>query len=179
MSSGKITLRKIAFAAVVGGVYATLTIALAPVSYGPVQFRISEALCILPFFFPLSVWGLFVGCMIANLLSAYGILDIVFGSLATLLAALCTMAAGRYGRESTFFKIIACLPPVVFNGVIVGALIASATTQSVEVFWPAFLSNSLWIGFGEFVVLFALGLPAMIFLPRTGFFKSLFSMYLR
>ncbi len=177
MISNSITLRKIAFAAVVAGVYATLTMALAPISYGPVQFRISEVLCILPFFFPFSVWGLFVGCVIANLLSAYGLLDIVFGSFATLLAALCMMAFGLRGKGSAFRKALACLPPVVINGVVVGALIAYATTQTMEVFWPAFLSNSLWVGFGELVVLFALGLPAMIFLPRTGFFKSLKRIY--
>jgi hypothetical protein len=63
------------------------------------------------------------------------------------------------------------------SGVIVGALIAYATSQTPEVFWPAFLANSLWVGSGEFVVLFALGLPALILLPKTRLYKSLAGMY--
>jgi uncharacterized membrane protein len=174
--------RKIAFAAVIGAAYAALTILLAPISYGPIQFRISEVLCILPFFFPVSVWGLFVGCVIANLLSAYGALDIAFGSLATLLAALCTMHLGRmYSRrlrgEGTAFKAASCVPPVVINGLIVGALIAYETTSAAAAFWPAFILNSLQVGFGELAVMFALGLPALIFLPGTKFFGTLSLLY--
>ncbi|NLA87250.1 MAG: QueT transporter family protein, partial [Clostridiales bacterium] len=114
--------RKIAFAAVIAAVYAALTM-INPWGFGPVQFRISEVLCIMPFFFPFSVWGLFIGCVISNLISAYGVLDVVFGSLATLFAALCTMQLGRFSRESPAVKALACLPPVIFNGVIVGAVI--------------------------------------------------------
>ena len=175
--TARLTVHRIAFAAVIGALYAVLTMVLAPISYGPVQFRISEVLCILPFFFPVSVWGLFIGCIIANLLSAYGVADVVFGSLATLLAALVTMQLGRLSRRRLVHKALACLPPVIFNGVIVGALIAYATSQTPEVFWPAFLANSLWVGAGEFVVLFALGLPALILLPKTRLYKSLAGMY--
>jgi uncharacterized membrane protein len=171
------TLRRIAFSAVIGAVYAVLTMVLAPISYGPVQFRISEILCVIPFFFPASVWGLAVGCAIANLLSAYGILDVVFGALATLLAGLITMQLGRKNSESPVRKILACLPPVIFNAVAVGALIAYATAESPAVFWPAFLLNGLWVGFGELVVLYALGLPALLLLPRTGLFKTLSTLY--
>ncbi|UOO38184.1 QueT transporter family protein [Oscillospiraceae bacterium CM] len=169
--------RKIAFAAVIAAVYAALTILLMPISYGPVQFRISEVLCILPFFFPFSVWGLFVGCILANLLSAYGALDIVFGSLATLTAAYLTMRLGREDKGSLKTKIFACLPPVFINGIVVGALIAYETTTSLDAFWPAFMVNGLQVGFGELVVLFALGLPALIFLPRTNIFKTLIALY--
>ena len=80
----KFPVRKIAFSAVVAAVYAALTMLLAPISYGVLQFRISEVLCILPFFFPSTVWGLFIGCAISNILSTYGLLDVVMGSAATL-----------------------------------------------------------------------------------------------
>ncbi len=177
MTSKTITLRKITFAAVVAAVYAALTFAIAPIAYGPVQFRVTEVLCILPFFFPFSVWGLFVGCIIANLASMYGPADVVFGSLATLLAAVLTMALGRGSAKSTLVKALACLPPVIVNAVVVGALIAFAETQPGGAFWPAFILNGLWVGFGELVVLYALGLPAIMFLPRTAFFKSLNRLY--
>ena len=61
--------QRLAAAAVVGAAYAALTMALAPISYGTVQFRISEVLCILPYFMPFTSWGLFAGCLIANLLT--------------------------------------------------------------------------------------------------------------
>ena len=171
------TTRKIAFAAVIGAAYAALTMVLAPISYGPYQLRISEVLCILPFFFPYSVWGLFVGCIVSNLISAYGAADVIFGALATLLAALCTMAAGKYGKGRIISKILACLPPVVFNAFIVGALITLAPGAVTEASWPMFLTCSFSVGLGEFAVLYALGLPALILLPRTGFFKTLSTLY--
>lgn len=176
------TIRKIAYAGVIGAVYAALTMVLAPISYGPVQFRIAEVLCILPFFFPFSVWGLFVGCIIANLLSAYGALDVVFGSLATLLAALSTMYIGRIGKQSVLSKVFACLPPVVFNGIIVGAVIAYSITSapgSTEAFWPTFTIIGLQVGVGELGVLYILGLPLLLLLPKTGFFRALSAIYER
>ena len=94
-------------AALVGAAYAVLTMVLAPISYGALQFRLSEALCILPFFIPSSAWGLFLGCAAANLLTG-NVFDVVFGSLATLLAALCTAAVGRR-RQDTPGQLLACL----------------------------------------------------------------------
>ena len=81
----KINTRNLITAAIIGALYAVLTMVLAPISYGPVQFRVSEVLCILPFFMPCTSWGLFIGCIVANLMSAAGLLDVVFGSLATLI----------------------------------------------------------------------------------------------
>ena len=120
----RFNIRRIAFAGVIAALYAALTVAVAPIAYGPLQFRIAEALCILPFFFPAAVPGLFVGCVIANLISPYGMLDVVVGSVASLLAGLCTMQISKAGRERLPVKILACLPPVVFNAIFIGALIA-------------------------------------------------------
>ena len=88
----KFTVQHLATAAAVGAVYAVLSIfgSVFGVTFGTVQCRFAEALCVLPFFFPETVWGLFVGCLITNLLSPYGLLDIVMGSLTTLLAAFLT-----------------------------------------------------------------------------------------
>ena len=84
--------QKLITAAIIGALYAVLTMVLAPISYGPLQFRVSEVLCVLPYFMPYTAWGLLFGCVIANLVSAAGILDVVFGSLATLIACLCVAA---------------------------------------------------------------------------------------
>ena len=112
------TTRNVVTAAIVGALYAVLTIVLAPISYGPVQCRISEVLCILPFFMPCTTWGLFFGCAIANIASAAGLPDIIFGSLATLMACLCIAWCGKRNK-----KVLACLMPVVCNGLIVGAML--------------------------------------------------------
>ena len=109
---------KLIIPAVVGALYAALTMLLAPISYGNLQFRISEALCVLPVFFPYTSVGLFLGCALANMISAAGILDVVFGSLATLCAGLCAAACGREARRtgampSVTMRVLACLSPVV------------------------------------------------------------------
>ena len=76
------------YAAAIAAIYTVLTMVFAPISFGPIQFRISEALCILPFFTPAAVPGLFIGCLLSNLLCGAAALDIIFGSLATLIGAL-------------------------------------------------------------------------------------------
>ena len=82
---------------VIAGTYAALTLVASALNlaYGPVQFRFSEALTVLPFLFPGTWPGLFVGCLIANLLSPYGALDVIFGSIATLVACLWTSRMRR------------------------------------------------------------------------------------
>ena len=99
MNKNSNKIRVLCTAAVTGAAYAVMTIALAPISYGALQFRVSEVLCILPFFIPGTVWGLFAGCILANLLTG-NIFDIIFGSLATLLAGLCTAAFGKRSQRT-------------------------------------------------------------------------------
>ena len=103
-------------AAMTAAAYAALSLlgAVFGLTFGPIQVRFSEALCLLPFLFPETAWGLGVGCLIANLFSPYGALDIVVGSLSTLIAALLT---ARCRSPWT-----AALPPVVCNMVLVGAV---------------------------------------------------------
>ena len=94
---------------VIAAAYAALTLVASAMNlaYGPVQFRFSDALTVLPFLFPGTWPGLFVGCLVANLLSPYGPIDIVIGSLATLLAAIWTEKVDR--------PWLAPLPPVLCN----------------------------------------------------------------
>ena len=173
------SIRKIAVAAVTGAAYAALTMASAPIAYGAIQFRISEVLCILPFFIPATAWGLFVGCAIANLLSPVGILDIVFGSIATLLAALCAARIGRSYRstwEAPKLKtqIIVCAMPVVFNGPIIGAMLA--ITSMPDAFFYGFALIGAEVALGEAAVMFILGLPVMRYLPKIRSFSNLMKM---
>lgn len=172
----KLTTRNIAIAAIIGAVYASLTMFLAPISYGPVQLRLSEILCIVPFFIPSTAWGLFIGCVCANLISSAGILDIIFGSLATLLAALCTARLGKYPREhgvapSMKRSILACAMPVLFNAPIIGAVLA---ITSYGVFWEMFSIISIEIAISEAIVMFGAALPLMRAIPHMRLFQKFY-----
>lgn len=170
--------RKIVLPALVGAAYAALTMLLAPISYGPLQFRLSEALCALPFFLPHTALGLFLGCALANTISAAGPLDIICGSAATLAAGLCTAGIGRpwrmrmeepgpdgdAWREKSVFpslwtRVWACLMPVLWNGAVVGAVLAY--TSAPDSFWEGFLLIGMQVALGEAAVMLVLGLPLM------------------
>ena len=171
MNNKPLRAHTLAAAAIVGAAYAVLTMALAPISYGAIQLRVSEVLCILPYFMPCTAWGLFIGCAVANLLTG-NIFDIIFGSLATLAAALITAALGRR-KHSLANSALACLMPVVFNALIVGAVITAAY-EGLNLFthFGVFALNAAYVGLGEAIVLYVLGLPLMRYLPGKKFFKE-------
>lgn len=118
-----LTTRSLCTSAVIAALYAALTILLAPISYGAIQCRVSEAMTLLPILMPQAVPGLFVGCLIANLYNGM-LTDIIFGSLATLLAAIGTRALRKK-------PILAAACPVISNGVIVGLVIALSANLPV------------------------------------------------
>ncbi|MCL2392338.1 MAG: QueT transporter family protein [Oscillospiraceae bacterium] len=164
----KFNVRKIAFAGVIAALYAALTMTLTFMSYGPIQFRIAEALTVLPFLFPFSIWGIFVGCIIANVLSPYP-LDMIIGPIASLLAGLCTMQIGKMSRDSISIKALACFPPVIFNAVFIGAMIAFYIVgfEDTSAFVTTSIISGLQVGFGQLVILYALGLPLLIYLQKS------------
>ena len=149
----------LAEASVIAAIYAVLTIVLAPISYGAVQVRISEALTVLPFFTPAAVPGLFVGCIAANLLSPYGLPDLIFGSLATLIGA-----AGSYMLRKK--PALVPLPPVISNGIIVGVMLYYV----YEVPVPLFV-QMLYVAAGEMSACYAVGYPLMKYLNK---YKGIF-----
>ena len=136
-------------AALIAALYAALTLLLAPISYGEIQIRIAEALTVLPIALPESIPALAVGCLLANILGGCTVLDIVFGTLATLLAGLCTRAL----RDR--FALAAAMP-VLFNGVIVGAVVHFAYAPVMPL--PLCM---LFVAAGEAVACYALG-PAVL-----------------
>lgn len=147
------SVRSITQSAVVAALYAALSLLCSwlNLAYGPIQFRFSEALCLLPLVMPETAWGLWVGCLLANLLSPFGPLDIIVGSCSTLLAALLTARCHR--------KWTACLPPVLCNAVLVGAILAWQEVGSSAAFLLTFLYHALTIAASEAVICFALGIP--------------------
>ena len=139
--------------AIIAAVYAVLTIVLAPISYGPMQVRISEALTVLPVFTPAAIPGLFVGCFVANMVGPYGIVDMICGSLATLAAAFLTYKL----RKNTW---LAPLPPVILNGVIVGGMLHFAYGV------PNLPACMAWVAVGEAIACYAIGVPLIKLLGK-------------
>ncbi len=162
-----LTARRLAVNATVAALYTIMSYfsGIFGLAYGPIQCRFSEALCVLPFFFPYTAWGLFVGCFISNLMSAFGVIDIVFGSLATLTAGLLT-ARVRH-------KALAPLPPVLINAVVIGAVIAYSTMGMGEGFMAMFLMNALSVGVGQAIACYGLGTLMLNVIPKSKFFREM------
>lgn len=142
----------IAEAGVIAAVYAVLTVALKPIGYGLIQFRVSEAMCVLPFFIPAAIPGLTVGCLIANLFGGFGALDVTLGTAATLAAAwLSSVIKQRW---------LVPLPAVVLNAFAVGVIQHVATPEVPYMLCVA------WVGLGQAVCCYALGMPLLLILQR-------------
>lgn len=142
--------------AVIAALYAALTAASSVfgLAYGPIQFRVSEALCVLCAFTPAAIPGLTVGCMLSNISSTVGIIDVVIGSAATLISA----ALGYLARNVKFkdIPLLSLLFPCIFNGIFVGAEIAYFMPGGFA--FKAFLIAGLEVAAGEAAVCFTLGI---------------------
>lgn len=164
----KITIRELTFGAVVAALYAVMGYFsnIFGVAFGPLNFRFSEALTVLPFLFPAATPGLFAGCVLTNLLSPYGVLDVVVGSAATLMAAVWT------GRVKN--RWLAPLPPVLCNSVLVGFTIGFAQADGFTAAFPlAWLVNGLSVGVGELTVCYTLGMLLLKALPKVPALRSM------
>lgn len=162
----KLDVRQLTLSAMVAAIYFVLSYfgSIFGLTYGPVQCRFAEALCVLPFLFPSTIPGLFVGCLLTNLMSTVP-LDIVVGSLATLLAAFWTSKMpNRY---------LAPLPPVICNGVIVGAMLTWYEVGFGEGFWSLFAFNGLSVAVGELLACYILGSILLYALPRVPYLRRM------
>lgn len=146
---------QIVYGAVIAAVYVALTVLFAPISFGPVQFRISEALCVLPFFTPAAVPGVFAGCLLSNLLCGASPLDVVFGSLATLIGAAGSLYVGRKS------KWLVCVPPIVSNTIIIPWVLRYAYGSSDLI--PVAMVT---VGIGEILAIGVLGNLLLAVLER-------------
>ena len=140
--------------AAIAAVYVVLTVLFAPFSYGEIQVRISEALTILPFFTPAAIPGLFVGCFLANLLGGAIPVDIIFGSLATLIGAV-----GSYALRRN--KFLVPIPPIVANMVIVPLVLRFGYGVNLPI--PLMM---LTVGIGEVISCGVLGLILLLGLEK-------------
>ena len=142
------------YGAAIAAIYVALTMSFSAISFGPVQFRISEALCILPFFTPAAIPGLFIGCFLSNLLCGAAVMDVVFGSIATLIGAV-----GSYCLRHN--KWLVCVPPILANAIIVPWVLryAYGSTDLIPV-------AMVTVGIGEILAIGVLGNLLLLTLDR-------------
>lgn len=145
-------------AALIAALYSALTLMLMPISYGLMQVRVSEALTVLPYFTPAAIPGLFIGCLISNALSPYGIADMIFGSMATLIAAIMSYSVRKR-------KFLVPLPPILCNGVIIGSMLYFV--YGVPVSLPICM---LWVAIGESLACYLVGMPLLLYLKKINLF---------
>ncbi len=161
---------KVVITATIAALYVVLTAVsgLFGLSYSCVQFRLSEALTILPVFSPYAIAGLTLGCFISNLASPLGIIDIIFGTLSTFLSAYLT----RWLSKITFkgIPILSPLPPVLIGAIFIGAMLSFLLPQGFSLY--AFAFSAISVGVGQFVVCYGLGIPLFFFIKKLNVFKS-------
>ncbi len=132
-------------AAAIAALYVVLTVIFAPISFGEMQVRISEALTILPLFTPAAIPGLFVGCILGNLLGGAIPMDVIFGSIATLLGAV----GGYLLRKNRW---LVPLPTVLANGIIVPFVLRYGYGVSLPI--PLMM---VYVAVGEIISCYGLG----------------------
>lgn len=154
-------------AAIIATLYTALSVGLAPFSFGPIQLRVSEALCVLLAFTFAAVPGLFVGCVLSNLIGlSMGLStlpDVICGSIATLLAAV----LGYLLRKNTF---LLPLPTVLVNAVIVGWVVHTFFTPSI-----ALVLCMIYVGIGQVLACYAIGLPLLYLLRKSRAIEQFFA----
>ena len=147
----KLKIRDIAHGGMISALYVAVVMLFAPISFGEIQLRVSEALTLLPFYMPVAVPALFVGCLIANFIGGLGLWDVVFGSGATLLAAWLSSKMPNLW--------LAAVPPVIINMFVIGALLHFIINVP-------FIITALYVGIGQTAACFALGIPLMKVLEK-------------
>ncbi len=142
-------------AAAIAAIYTVLVVVFQPISFGPIQFRIAEALTILPFFTPAAIPGVAIGCFLSAFLTGADVLDMIFGSLATLIAALLTYKLRNH-------KFLVPIPPIVCNALIIPWVLRYAYDIP-----DAIPFMMLTVGVGEILAVGILGMILLFALDKV------------
>ena len=164
----KFNTRNLTLAAMVAALYAVLSYFanIFGLTFGVIQFRMSEALTVLPFLFPATAPGLTLGCLITNLLSPYGPIDMVMGTLATAIAAWLTIKMPRW--------YLAALPPILVNMVILAPMWSWAEVGAInDAFWAVCAFNAGTFAIGETAACYILGTVLLLALPKIRYFRTM------
>ncbi len=153
--------KRLCRAGVIAALYVVLTYAFSSFAFGPFQVRPAEALCLLPLFLPEAIPALFVGCALSNILSAYSVYDIVFGSLASLLAGYGTYFIGKLIKNTALKLFFGGLFPVLINAIVIPLIIVfmCGDLGGYAGVWTAyFVSVAIFLG-TQTVWVYGLGVP--------------------
>ena len=154
--------KDLVISACVAAIYVALSLLLAPISFGPIQMRVAEALIILCFFNKKYILPLTLACFITNLMGNYALYDIILGTLATFLSALFMSKCKNI--------YIASLIPVLFNGLIIPIVFMLQTgVYAIEVY----LLDALTVAIGEFVSVSIIGVLLFKLLSKNNWFKEI------
>ena len=168
MTMRKCNTRDLTLAAMVAAVYFVLCYFgnIFRLTFGPVQVRLGEALTVLPFLFPATAPGLALGCLLTNILSPYGPIDMVVGTLATAVAAFLSAKMPRW--------YLAALPPIVMNALLLPPMWAWAQAGAVNsTFWAAYGLNLWTFVVGEALACYVLGSVLLLALPKIRYFRAM------
>lgn len=149
-------IKRLVRCAMVAALYVVLCMVLAPFSFGAIQVRVAEMLCLLPVFGPEYIVAVTLGCFLSNLLAST-MVDVVFGTVATLLACVVTYALRNVRIGTLRLAIPASIPPIVFNAVIIGGVMLTFFLPDVTGSVSLALFNALTVGIGEVISCGVLG----------------------
>lgn len=145
-------IKKLVTTALVAAIYATLTLVLGAISYGPIQFRVAEIMVLLPFIKKDYIWGLTIGCFLANIIGPYGVPDIIFGTTATFLSVYAVYMTSKMMYGKKYALLVSSIWPTVINAIIIGIML--------NIFFGLpFMLSMAQVGFGQFVVITIIGVP--------------------
>ena len=147
----------LALTGIIASVYFIVCMVFMPLSYGGIQVRFAEALTVLPLFFGEAVWGLSIGCLLANFFGN-GPIDIIFGTLATVIASILTYIIGKKIKNPKIRFFIGAFPPVIIN-----AIIVPFTFLAVLELKELYLISVLQVLIGQFVSIYLVG--SLIYFP--------------
>ena len=160
----KTNIKKLTFSATIGAIYFLFCFVQQDFASGIIQCRLSEALCLLPLFFPEAIIGVTIGCLLFNL--THGILyDIIFGTLTTLIAAIITYIIGKFIKNDYLKIILGGLPPILLNGLIIPLVIifGMGSTES-------YLFLFMTISIGELIAIYVVG--GLMYFPLKKMFEG-------
>lgn len=150
--------------AMIAAMYVVLSVALSPITYGAVQARISEALTLLPIYNPATIWAVTLGCFLTNLIGLFtganilGALDIIFGTLATLVAAFLTYKFRNIQLKG--LPILSVIPPILINAIVIGWELCIMIAGGFS--WPIFIAQAISVALGQALSCGVIGLVMVV-----------------
>ena len=170
MNDNRKRIRLIVYSGIIAALYVVLTLPMAQFAFGPIQFRLAEVLTVLPAFAAGYIPGISLGCFLANLLNPnnLGPVDIIGGTVATILAGIFSRILGKKN------KILGIIPPVLFNGLIVGGYLPFLLLDEGSEVTAAAVGLSMFeVAASEAVLLVIVGIPFILLIEKNSRLKAL------